>query len=131
MDGAETKKLPAATDYLAPDGSEVRLLVEGTRGGTAHFTLPAGSVSRAVKHRTVEELWYVLGGSGQMWRQPSTEPDGLVDLRPGVSLFIPAGTTFQFRAGDGEPLTAIATTMPPWPGENEAEASEGIWIPTA
>ena len=56
MNGAETKKLSASADYLAPDGSEVRLLVEGTRGGTAHFTLPAGTVSRAVKHRTAEEL---------------------------------------------------------------------------
>ncbi len=110
MDGAETKALPESPDYLAPDGLEVRLLVEGTRGGTAHFTLPAGTISRAVRHRTVEELWYVVSGSGQMWRQPSTEPDGLVDLRPGVSLSIAVGTAFQFRAGEGEPLTAIATT---------------------
>ena len=66
-----------------------------------------------------------------MWRQPSTDPDGLVDLRPGVSLSISAGTSFQFRAGEGEPLTAIATTMPPWPGEDEAQPSEGIWAPTA
>jgi len=102
MDGAETKELPESPDYLAPDGSEIRLLVEGTRGGMAHFTLPARTVSRAVRHRTVEELWYVVSGSGEMWRQPSTEPDGLVDLRPGVSLSIAVGTTFQFRAGERE-----------------------------
>ncbi|MGY1776781.1 cupin domain-containing protein [Geodermatophilus sp. SYSU D00804] len=103
----------------------------GTRGGTAHFTLPAGTVSRAIEHRTVEELWYVVSGYGQMWRRPSTAPDGVVDLRPGVSLSIPAGTTFQFRARDGEPLTAVATTMPPWPGEDEAQPREGVWRPTA
>ncbi|WP_448612548.1 cupin domain-containing protein [Modestobacter sp. URMC 112] len=131
MSIAETKDLPAAADDLAPDGSEVRLLLSCARGSSAHFTLPAGRVSRAVRHRTVDELWYVLSGSGRMWRRPSSEPDGTVELRPGVSLYIPAGTTFQFRAGEAEPLMAVATTMPPWPGDDEAELCEGRWTPTA
>jgi len=32
----------------------------------AHFHLPAGQVSRAVRHRTVEEIWFVLSGRGEM-----------------------------------------------------------------
>lgn len=47
-------------DYLAPDGSEIRLLVSGEHGGFAHCVLPAGRMSAPVRHRTVEELWYVL-----------------------------------------------------------------------
>ncbi|MGY1727857.1 cupin domain-containing protein [Geodermatophilus sp. SYSU D01062] len=131
MTRPETRTLPAGPDYLAPDGSEVRLLVTGAHGSAAHSTLPAGAVSRAVVHRTVEELWYVVSGSGQMWRRSAAEPDGVVDLRAGVSVSIPVGTAFQFRSAEGEPLVAVATTVPPWPGADEAQPCEGIWTPTA
>jgi hypothetical protein len=45
---------------------------------------------------------------------------------------IPVGTTFQFRAASDGPLAAIAIMMPPWPGEDEAEAEivTGNWEPT-
>ena len=49
----ETKRLPAAPDALAPDGSEVRVLCGVARGGMAHFSLPPRAVSRAVAHRTI------------------------------------------------------------------------------
>src|SRR5215217_3949465 len=111
-----TVPLPEDWDAIAPDGSEVRLLAGATRGGMAHFLLPAGQVSRAVAHRTVEELWFVLGGEGQMWLRPPDHQGQCVDLRPGVSLFVPTGVTFQFRAGDAAPLTVVAVTMPPGPG---------------
>jgi len=124
------KSLPAGFDVLAPDGSEVRLLLALGGGSMAHFTLPAGQVSRAVRHRTVEEIWYVLGGEGEMWRAQ----DGGVActrLQPGVCLTIPVGTAFQFRAGAAGPLTAVAITMPPWPGPDEAVFVEGAWTATA
>jgi mannose-6-phosphate isomerase-like protein (cupin superfamily) len=54
-----TKTLPAEF-VRAPDGSDVRPLLELTRGGMAHCTLPPGGVSLAVRHKTIEELWYVL-----------------------------------------------------------------------
>jgi len=34
----------------------------------AQFQLRPGQTSTAVTHRTVEEIWYVLSGRGQMWR---------------------------------------------------------------
>ncbi len=62
------RALPVEPTVVAPDGSDVRVLL-GLSGGTlAHFTLAPGEVSRAVMHRTVEEIWYVLAGSGEMWR---------------------------------------------------------------
>lgn len=117
-------------DALAPDGAEVRLLVDLPRGSMAHFTLPAGKVSRAIRHRTIEELWYVVSGKGEMWRAQGEEED-VVTLQPGVALTIPTGCAFQFRATDGGPLSAVGVAMPPWPGEHEAAPAKGPWEPTA
>lgn len=58
----ETKDLGESVDYLAPDGSEIRLLPSLPHGGLAHCTLRPGGVSKAVRHRSVEEIWYVLEG---------------------------------------------------------------------
>jgi mannose-6-phosphate isomerase-like protein (cupin superfamily) len=114
-----------AYDYLAPDGSEVRLLVNGPKGGLAHCTLPAGSTTAAVKHLTVEELWYVLSGVGEIWRR-STDGECRIDaLRAGDSLLISTGTHFQFRAGQGEAIKILMATMPPWPGPSEAVPVKG------
>ena len=41
----ETKQLPIGCDVVAPDGSDVRLLLGLRGGGMAHFTLAAGQVS--------------------------------------------------------------------------------------
>src|SRR5206468_10124335 len=54
----ETKALPAERDVVAPDGSDVRILLAGSGGGLAHFELGPGETSVAVVHRTVEEIWY-------------------------------------------------------------------------
>ncbi len=62
----DTKRIAAAPDAIAPDGSEVRVLCQLSRGGLAVFSLPPGAVSRAVAHHTVEELWYVISGHGRM-----------------------------------------------------------------
>jgi mannose-6-phosphate isomerase-like protein (cupin superfamily) len=120
--------LPAET-VTAPDGSRVHVLL-GLSGGTmARFELPAGQVSIAVEHRTVEEIWFVLSGHGQMWRRLGDQ-DEVVDLAAGACITIPVGTAFQFRANGTAPLAAIAITMPPWPGEGEAIAHQGKWPPT-
>jgi mannose-6-phosphate isomerase-like protein (cupin superfamily) len=111
---------------MAPDGSEVRLLSISARGSMVHFRLPPGGVSKAVRHRSVEELWFFIGGRGQMWRR-DTSGETVLDVSPGMSIDIPVGTSFQFRAADDAALEAVAVTMPPWPGMEEAEFVEGVW----
>ena len=64
-----TVRLPEERTAFAPDGSEIRELVRTDAASLAHCTLPPGAVSRAVRHRTVEELWYVLSGRGEIWRK--------------------------------------------------------------
>ena len=124
-----TGRRGAAPDAVAPDGSEVHILAQGTRGGLALFTLPPGAVARAVAHRTVEEVWYILEGRGRMWRRLG-EAEEIVVLEAGVSLVIPLGTHFQLRVDGAEPLVALGATMPPWPGAHEAYFVEGTWPAT-
>jgi mannose-6-phosphate isomerase-like protein (cupin superfamily) len=126
----ETKRISSAPDAVAPDGSEVRLLGQLSRGGLAVFSLPPNAVSKAVAHRTVEEVWYILSGNGRIWRKLGDQEE-VVALAPGVSLTIPTGTRFQFRCDGSEPLSIVGATMPPWPGASEAFFVEGTWQPTA
>lgn len=119
-------RLPGPYDYLAPDKSEIRLLLPGEHGGLAHCLLPAGEVSSAVRHRTVEELWYVLDGEGEIWRAREGE-ERIDEIRPGDSIRIRVDTSFQFRAEDSCDLKLLLATMPPWPGPQEAVAVTGIW----
>jgi mannose-6-phosphate isomerase-like protein (cupin superfamily) len=122
----QTVRLPDTPNYLAPDRSEVRLLAGATRGSMAHFTLPPGQTSLAVAHRTVEETWYFLSGRGEMWRQLGEE-ESVIDVSEGTSITIPVGTRFQFHTIGDEALRAVAVTMPPWPGADEAVFVPGRW----
>jgi mannose-6-phosphate isomerase-like protein (cupin superfamily) len=127
MDGRfDTMQLPNESDAIAPDGSDVRVLLRLARGSMAHFELGAGQISRAVAHRSIEEIWYVLHGHGQMWRRQGDREE-TVPLHPGTCVSIPAGTSFQFRAAGSGPLTAVGVTMPPWPGTDEAYEVPGAW----
>ena len=121
----QTKTLAAEPDAYAPDGNEVRLLAALKGGSFAHFTLGPQGVSAPVAHRTVEEIWYVVAGSGEVWRKLGEE-ESVTAVAPGAALTIPLGTHFQFRAG-AEGLSFVAATMPPWPGAEEAYAVTGRW----
>jgi mannose-6-phosphate isomerase-like protein (cupin superfamily) len=129
MTRLELTRLPAEPAVLAPDGSEVRILLGLDGGGMAHFQLAPGEVTVAVRHRTVEEIWFVTGGAGRMWRRLGGE-ERTDDLEPGVCLTIPVATTFQFRSLGPDPLQVLGVTMPPWPGPGEAIRVEGPWEPT-
>ena len=127
-----TLALPEHPDVVAPDGSDVRVLLSLAGGSMAHFELAPGRTSSAVRHRSVEEIWFVLSGTGRMWRcTPGGSPDGgledVTPLHPCICLTIPVGTAFQFRADGDAPLAAVGVTMPPWPGPDEAEPVDGPW----
>ncbi|MGA2042414.1 MAG: cupin domain-containing protein [Roseiarcus sp.] len=125
----ESARLRRSPDATAPDGTAVRLLLALERGSLAHFELPAGAVSHAVTHRSVEEIWYFLGGRGEIWRGAGGR-ESVVEVQPGLAVTIPLGTAFQFRATEEGALTFLAITMPPWPGAQEAIQVEGPWTPT-
>src|SRR4249920_2741787 len=95
MSDFSTCQLPQDPTVTAPDGSDVRVLLGLAGGGMAHFELAPGATAKAVVHRTVEEIWYVVSGSGDMWRRQGTREE-VIALRPGMCLTIPQGTEFQF-----------------------------------
>jgi mannose-6-phosphate isomerase-like protein (cupin superfamily) len=129
MTGFETKLLPNERDAVAPDGSDVRILLKLKSGSMAHFELAPNQTSKAVMHRTVEEIWFFVSGRGEMWRKQGDQVR-VDDVYPGVCLTIPLGTHFQFRSSGDQPLVAVGVTMPPWPGEDEAIIVSGEWAPT-
>jgi mannose-6-phosphate isomerase-like protein (cupin superfamily) len=124
-----TRKIAGPPDAIAPDGSEVRLLASLSRGSMAAFRLVPGAVSKAVAHCTVEEVCYFTAGQGRIWRRLGDDEE-ITEVAAGVSITIPTGTHFQFRCDGAEPLQAVAVTMPPWPGADEACFVSGMWEPT-
>ena len=91
-------------------------------------TIGAGEISRPVRHRTVEEVWYVLAGAGEVWRCPPGTAAGQVPpvaVKAGDALVIPTGWQFQFRADAASDLRFLCVTMPAWPGMDEAVAAPG------
>ncbi len=129
MGAFATMRLPVERGHAAPDGSDARVLLGFERGGMAHCALAPGAVSTATTHRTAEEIWFFLGGRGEMWRRQG-DNEAVVPVEPGDCLTIPLGTHFQFRSFGDEPLAAIAVTMPPWPGADAAVEVTGKWAAT-
>jgi mannose-6-phosphate isomerase-like protein (cupin superfamily) len=96
-----------------------------------YCTLPPGRVGRAVKHRRVEEVWLCVAGAGELWRRDvATTRQEIVALSAGVAASIPVGTEFQFRQMGARPLEVVITTLPPWPGPEEAIPVAGAWEPS-
>ena len=124
-----TTRIPANATEIAPDGSAVRVLLGVAGGSMAHFELAAGETSRAISHKSVEEIWLVLSGAGELWRKQAAREE-IVTLSPGVCVSLPRTTHFQFRASQSEDVAIVATTIPRWPGDDEAEFVAGPWAPS-
>lgn len=122
----ETRALPETCDDIAPDRSEIRLLSQTSRCSLVHARLQAGMTALPVVHRSVDEVWYCLGGRGQLWRRLGAV-DEVVHLAAGVSATIPQGTAFQWRNTGTDRLDVLISTVPPWPGATEAAQTDGPW----
>ena len=121
-----TARLPAGRTVPAPDGSQIRELVAVEGGSMVHCTLPPAAASMAVAHATVEEVWYFLQGTGQLWRSRNGA-ESVVDVEAGVAVTIERGPHFQFRNTGDADLCFVIVTMPPWPGEQEARRVDDHW----
>ncbi|MBS3913274.1 MAG: cupin domain-containing protein [Bacteroidetes bacterium] len=119
-------RLSEKPNYYAPDNSEIRLLSSVDAGGLCHCTLPPDSISKAVKHKTVEEIWFCIAGKGTIWQKNDAFEEEQ-EFTAGDSFIIQVGNCFQFR-NDGEvPLRILIQTMPKWPGNEEAIEVKGKW----
>jgi mannose-6-phosphate isomerase-like protein (cupin superfamily) len=108
------------------------MVVDAERASLVEVRLGASRISRPVRHRTVEEIWYVGAGQGRVWRQPPGGPGETVTVKPGDALRIPTGYAFQFAADGETELVFACFTSPPWPGDQEAipVAEGGLGPPT-
>ena len=126
IDTFQTQKLKLEPDYIAPDGSEIFLLPSLKGGGMCICELSVDQTTQAVKHKTVEEIWFFLSGKGEVWRKIGDKED-VTQVSRDISVTIPLGCEFQFRNTGKEPLRFIIVTMPPWPGGNEATKVRNFW----
>jgi len=91
-----TRRLPREYDELAPDGSEIRVLMRMSGGQLTHCTLPPHETSDAVYHRTVEEIWYCVRGRGEVWRS-QRERKEVTEFEPGICISIPPWHPFPVQ----------------------------------
>ena len=104
----------------APDGSMVWALGSEAAGGIAICKLPPANTSTPAMHRTVEEIWYVMSGQGEISRRQNTLDPFVDQLMPSTCVDIGLGLTFQFRC-IGKELVMVLLTIPCWPGPQEAD----------
>ncbi len=121
----QTLPIVDASSETAPDGSNVRPLLRFPAGSMARFEFSPGQVSHAVRHPALDELWYVIDGSGEMWRQQD-DAASIESLGPGTCASIPRNTAFQCRAGEAG-MTVVAVTLPAWSGDEDANEVLGHW----
>ncbi len=112
-------------DAIAPDGAEIRVLLDRPQGAArlslAEALVRPGERTACVSHRTIEEVWYIVRGTGRFHRQA---PDGGAEqsapVAPGDALLIPTGHRFWVEnTGPGD-LVFLCCGTPPWPGPDEA-----------
>ncbi|MGA8207213.1 MAG: cupin domain-containing protein [Candidatus Dormiibacterota bacterium] len=105
-------------------GRQWGLLLGPANVGAANMTLgfsifPAGSAPSGHTHPAEEEMIYVLSGRGQIITDAV-----VVDLRPGLAVYIPPGLHHATAADDDEPLHLLTAFSPPViPGSYEPPAS--------
>ena len=129
MHSFDQMKCPLERTQVAPDGSEVRLLLVLAAGGMAHFKLPPGETSRATMHRTVEEIWYFLNGRGAMWREQEGRAE-IVEVSPpydvaDITALLGGRVVMEVLAtlvSEGKLGKARETETPPASGEQAEQA---------
>ncbi len=122
--------LPKHYQTLAPDGSQVRLLVRNTKASMAEFTLTPEAISRAIHQKVVHEFWYFLSGTGQVWVKYKGKAK-IYSVHTGTSLALPNNVYFQFKnTSKKNNLAFVDVVIPPWPKKVVTTYTKGPWKST-
>jgi mannose-6-phosphate isomerase-like protein (cupin superfamily) len=94
------RSLQEAEAFTTADGSTIRELLglptaPVRNQSLAEATLAPGQVTERHYHAETEEIYYVVGGSGEMELDGERRPVGVGD-----AVLIPPGAWHQIRAGD-------------------------------
>lgn len=113
-------------EYRTLDGSWIRELVRPESEGSVHLSvaeaiIAPGETTLRHRHRTSEEVYYILAGEGLV------EVGGKARrVMPGMAVLIPVGVEHCARCMDSEPLRILCTCSPPYRHE-DTELTEGQW----
>ncbi len=112
-------------DAIAPDGAEIRVLLDCPQGATrlslAEALVKPGERTACVSHRTIEEIWYIVRGKGRFHRLlPDGSGEQAADVVAGDALLIPTGYRFWVENTGSDALVFLCCGTPPWPGHDEA-----------
>jgi mannose-6-phosphate isomerase-like protein (cupin superfamily) len=119
------------TTYQSPAGASVLPVGQNLQASVAVCSLKPGQITECIQHKTVEEIWYILEGEGELfWKNPRTLRKGVLILRPGTVAKLSTGLHFQYRdtgSSSSSSLKFLCITTPPWPGSQEATQVDKYW----
>lgn len=104
--------------FTTKDGSIIRELMHPARHGSgrqslAEAFLPAGRKTLLHRHRSSDEIYHILSGSGRVRLGEERYP-----VTVGDTIHIPAGTPHDIEADGGEPLVFLCCCTPPYRHED-------------
>ena len=99
--------------FVTKDGSTVRELHHTELQSLAEATLEPSEATERHYHREMEEIYFVVKGSGTM------EVDGETQtVRPGDAVLIPAGAWHQLENNGSSELRILCCCAPPYSHED-------------
>ena len=107
-----------------PHGSQIRPLIDRTTSpitqcSLAEETLPPGCAVIPHHHRELEEIYYVVSGSGSM-----TVGDETRDVSAGDAIYIPTGNRHTLRNTGSVPIKLILVCGPAFFYEDQVFAEQ-------
>jgi mannose-6-phosphate isomerase-like protein (cupin superfamily) len=108
-----------APDAIAPDGIEIRNLVDEPQGARqlsiAEGLLKAGQRSAKVYHTAYEEIWYFLRGSGVFHlHPPAAAEEEVIPVGPGDAVLVSLLHGFWAENTGDDDLVFLLCGSPPW-----------------
>jgi mannose-6-phosphate isomerase-like protein (cupin superfamily) len=106
------------TAFVTKDGSTIRELMHPSVHGNRRQSLAAATVAPGAstqlhRHRTTEEIYHFISGSGRM-RLGNEE----FSVSPGDTVCIPPGTAHSLHNTGTEPLQLLCSCSPPYSDED-------------
>ena len=108
-----------ASVIKTPHGSELRPLMDRTTSGItqcslAEEVLPPGRAVTPHHHRELEEVYYILSGSGRM-----TVGEESSEVAAGDAIYVPRGHRHTLENTGGEPIRLLVVCGPAFFYEDE------------
>jgi mannose-6-phosphate isomerase-like protein (cupin superfamily) len=109
----------AVAAFVAPDGGIIRELAASRNSSArkqslAEATIPVGGTVIEHFHKTTEEFYYILSGTGLMKIE-----DGVREVGPGDTVIILPGQRHKITNNGQTPLVLLACCSPEWTAEDQ------------